>query len=493
MTLSVRGDLPPSSRRSPGVVAGYRASELPRHPVCVLAYVSPPFPGYHSVLSLMLIYPDPRSLTLPPASYRTHSFFSCLPIPEPNMSTRFSLTLSRPSDTIDVRTGVPSVPRSAGVGTGWRVIPTPLIARTSPPRPAFPSAESVLKLSFHIPGLHAGAGSSMTSPVSPVVVTPLDPHETSTQEPVPRPAALVDYLPDADVSFRHSGWFPVRNRILAAIADVFPHSRRLCRFHRCGENAWVIRNEQDPEQVSVASDHCRDRFCQPCSAFRARVIAGNVSQFLGSRPYRFLTVTIKTTDLTLKQGVDKLYRSFAKLRRTTLWNQKVTGGCVVCEVKPKNAGDGWHPHLHCIIEGKYLPLKPLRKLWLQITGDSFILDISFGRDADSAASYVTKYVTKPFGDGVTRNHVRLCEAIEALHGRRLIATFGSWTGAALTKYVPSGVWVKVCTLCELRYNAWLRQPDAVALLAYLSANSPANDVPSPDSRGPPLTPADTLF
>lgn len=349
-------------------------------------------------------------------------------------------------------------------------------------------------LSYSSPGVVRRAVNTLVeAPSLPVVSTHLVPDDLTTHGRFPPEAALSGYLPDADVSFRHSGWMPDRDRIRAALESTFPHSRRLCRFERCGENAWVIRDEESPDRVSIASDHCRDRFCQPCSSFRARVIAGNVSHFLGSRPYRFLTVTIKTTDLTLKQGVDKLYTSFAKLRRTKLWEQKVMGGCVVCEVKPKSAGSGWHPHLHCIIEGKYLPLKPLRKLWLQITGDSFIIDISLGRDADKAAAYVTKYVTKPFGDGVTRDHSRLCEAIGALHGRRLVATFGTWTGANLTTYSPSGVWVRVCSLCELRYNAWLRDPDAVALLAILTSGRPFTAVPSADPRGPPGCDADCLF
>ena len=333
----------------------------------------------------------------------------------------------------------------------------------------------------------------MSTASTPSHLTHLVPDDLTPQQPFPPEAALTEHALDADVSFRHSGWLTDRKRIHDAIESVFPHSRRLCRFERCGENAWVIRDEEDPDRVSIASDHCRDRFCQPCSAFRARVIAGNVSRFLGSRQYRFLTVTIKTTDLTLKEGIDKLYTSFATLRRSTLWNQKVTGGCVVCEVKPKSVGRGWHPHLHCIIEGKYLPLAPLRKLWLDITGDSFIIHIARGRDSDKAAAYVTKYVTKPFGDGVTRNHNRLCEAIDALHARRLIATFGSWTGAKLTLYSPSGVWVKVCTLCELRYDAWLGKPDAVALLATLAVNQTTSQVPAADSRGPPVTAVDTLF
>jgi len=320
---------------------------------------------------------------------------------------------------------------------------------------------------------------------SPVLLTHLVPADLSLHPTFPPQAALRPDALEQDVHFRHSGWLADRKRVFTAIATAFPDSTRLSRFRTCGANAWVIRNEDDPSSYAVASDHCHDRFCQPCANFRGRVIAHNVAEYIGTRRYRFLTVTIKTTGLTLKEGVDKLYRDFAKLRRTKLWNEKVTGGCVICEVKVSSTSDNWHPHLHCIIEGKYLPLKPLRKLWLNITGDSFIIDISLGRDADAAAGYVTKYVTKQFDDATLRNPPRLLQAIEALTGRRLIATFGSWRGQRLTAYTPSGVWVKVAPLSVLREAAERGDDDARAILRTLADDQLYCQVPSPRPRPPP--------
>jgi hypothetical protein len=196
----------------------------------------------------------------------------------------------------------------------------------------------------------------------PAVFTDVLPPDLSLHPSFPPQAALRPNVHDQDVYFRHSGWLNDRKRVHDALATVFPASTRLQRFRDCGSHAWVIRNDDDPSQFAVVSDHCRDRFCRPCAAFRGRVIAHNVAAYLGSRPYRFLTVTIKTTDLTLKEGVDKLYRCFAALRRSKLWRATVRGGCVVCEVKPKIGTTGWHPHLHAILEGKFLPIKPLRKL-----------------------------------------------------------------------------------------------------------------------------------
>lgn len=324
----------------------------------------------------------------------------------------------------------------------------------------------------------------MTPETAPLFTDVLSPdltlHPTFPAEPAFRPP-----WPQMEVHFRHSGWLRDRKRVWDALNVVFPGSKRTERFRTCGSNAWVIRNEEDPEQYAVISDHCRDRFCRPCAAFRGRVIAHNVKAYLRNRHYRFMTLTIKNNDMTLKTMVTKLLRSFGALRRTKIWNQKVTGGCAVLEVKPKPGAVGWHPHLHAIIEGKWLPQDLIRKHWLRITQDSFIVDIRDGKDAEKAARYVNKYITKPFDDGTTRTPERLLQAIEALHGRRLVMTFGKWRGQRLTEYHPSGVWVKVIALGELHYKACHGDEEAMELIKYLIRTQPYRNVPNPKGRAPP--------
>lgn len=315
------------------------------------------------------------------------------------------------------------------------------------------------------------------------VLTDVLPPDLNAHPSFPADAGFLPNPIDQQIVFRHSGWLSDRRRVYRALYDVYGPNKRVERFAHCGANAWVIRSEDQPDRYAVVSDHCRDRFCRPCAAFRGHTIANNVAAFLGRRQYRFLTLTIKTTDLTLKQAVEKLYRSFACLRRSKLWGQKVLGGCAVCEVKPKTGTTGWHPHFHAIIEGKYIPLKPLRKLWYEITGDSYIVDIAYGTDPEAAARYVSKYITKPFDDGTTREPRRLREAIVALAGRRLVTTFGTWRGERLTVYHPTGTWVKVCPLGVLAHAAQKGHPDAIELLRFLVDHRTYYGLPR--SREPP--------
>lgn len=335
--------------------------------------------------------------------------------------------------------------------------------------------------------------------LAPVLHTDVLPPDLSLHPSFPAEPAFRPDVVDQDVHFRHSGWLRDRRRVYDALRAVFPQSTRVQRFRLCGANAWVIRRvpqgkaagmeeEAGGESYAVVADHCHDRFCRPCSRFRSRTIANNIAAYIRNRRFRFLTITIKTTGLTLKQGVDKLYRCFASLRRTKLWTSKVTGGCCTCEVKPKSGDNGWHPHLHCIIEGKFLPLKPLRKLWMQITGDSYIIDISLGKNAKDAARYISKYITKPFDSDVIRSNERLEQAVQALHGRRLVSTFGHWRGQKLTLHRPHGTWVKLSSLSTMRQAACDGEPLALQLLTFLHKTQPYCEFPRPKCHDPPSAP-----
>lgn len=324
----------------------------------------------------------------------------------------------------------------------------------------------------------------MTQPAS--ACASLDTEETTV------PAGFAAQLPPEaddlrrDIAFRHSGWQADRWRVLQALTAAGASASRVLAFKYCGANAWVIRSDLDPSVHAVASDHCHDRFCRPCAAWRASVICTNIVEHLADRPFRFLTLTVKTTDLTLRQSIDKLYSSFARLRRSKLWARAVTGGCAVCEIKPRRGNTGWHPHLHCILEGRFLPQAAVRKLWLDITGDSFIVDVRRGTNAEHAAQYVAKYIAKPFGAEVIRNHDCLCDAIDALSGRRVVTTFGTWRGVQLCHYDPLGSWSKICTLADLRASARGGDFDAAALLADLTGES-IEQLPAPcdPARAPP--------
>jgi len=160
----------------------------------------------------------------------------------------------------------------------------------------------------------------------------------------------------------------------------------------------------------VCSTHKRKRA-------KAR-IDGILSVARPKPPYRikFLTLTIPNTD-TIRGGIDVLRTSFKKLRNTKRWKRLVRGGLYVIEVK--RGKQGWHPHLHILMESRYYKWEQLLKQWMRCSPGRgvWIEDVP----TKQAVSYITKYVNKaPASITDTR------EYSYDLRGTRMFQTFGTW-------------------------------------------------------------------
>jgi hypothetical protein len=178
--------------------------------------------------------------------------------------------------------------------------------------------------------------------------------------------------------------------------------------------------------------------------------------------------------MTLQDAIIKLYNSFARLRQTTFWRTRVTGGCVVCEIKRCKDDTRWHPHLHCLVEGKYIPVGWLGQHWHKITGDSYIVDVAACPNTTDAARYVTKYLSKPVPASIVRSPGSLAEAVKALNGRRMVCTFGDWRGLKLTQTETEAGWTKLCTYRELTDRVLLRDTEATRILSHLVGQADLN-------------------
>lgn len=98
---------------------------------------------------------------------------------------------------------------------------------------------------------------------------------------------------------------------------------------------------------------CKRRWCPVCSR---RIAARNAARYRGlvagmSWPL-FATFTVKNYDDVEAGWVRHLRRSFGKLRRLRWWVRNVRGGVAAVEVT--NIGNGWHPHLHAVIDARWL-------------------------------------------------------------------------------------------------------------------------------------------
>ena len=254
---------------------------------------------------------------------------------------------------------------------------------------------------------------------------------------------------DVGVAFRHSGWSENRRRVQHAMETIDATEARCDRFNSCGSRAWVVQSIDEPDVFKVACNRCRDRFCVPCARERSRHIASRVGDHSAGKELRFITLTLRHTDRTMKEDIDRLYAAFVKLRRRRLWRKTQKGGVGFLEIKRNAKDDGWHVHLHTIVEGHNIEQRDLSAAWLEVTGDSFITKIQWCHSPEQAAYYAAKYSGKGIHGNCYKDPEVLRDSMIAIKGRRLVAKFGTWSDLDLKANTDEGEWRGVDSLRRL--------------------------------------------
>jgi len=109
------------------------------------------------------------------------------------------------------------------------------------------------------------------------------------------------------------------------------------------------------------------------------------------------------------------------------------GGIYFVELTINETSTLWHPHLHVLFAGDFMPHRTACDEWLSCTGDSYIIHLAGIRDSDHAAGYVAKYASKAVPSCVWQSPIHFHEAILAFAGRRLFSTFGTFKNLDLSK------------------------------------------------------------
>lgn len=353
---------------------------------------------------------------------------------------------------------------------------------------------------WNCPGTHQPVSSAAyASAVAAYAATSVHAGESTFHlNPSGNSAGEDDRYTDTEEQWRHGGWAPVRRRVIEALATANVPQRRRDAFATCGHNAWVMVSTEEPKRYRVASSNCNDRFCTPCALTRASIIRRNLAAILQQRrseaispqtiTHRFLTLTVKTTPSEPLRGtLDNLAKWFKRLRSSKIWRKCVRGGAAVLELKYNDPPGRWHPHLHIVIEGNYIPHEELKQTWHEITKTSYVCHVTALRNDEHTIGYITKYASKPLDHTFCHEPDLVVEAIEALAGRKLIATFGTWYKYALLKREPSGDWQTVMTLDTLVLRARGGDRDAQAILDQLQrSGTPRIDTSEqPEALFPP--------
>jgi len=179
-------------------------------------------------------------------------------------------------------------------------------------------------------------------------------------------------------------------------------------------------------------DKCRLRICPICSRNvfieRARYIKACCKQ---AQFPKLITLTQPLVTGDPRAGIVQIKKWFNTLRESPVF-EDVRGGAYTVEVIPKP--EGWHIHIHALLDAPYIPHQLLWSTWRTITGNEVPQTDIRAAKTPQAMEYVAKYASKS-ASMYLRNST-IVDYYLAVHGFRLFVTFGCWYNAKIEDLDP---------------------------------------------------------
>ena len=187
---------------------------------------------------------------------------------------------------------------------------------------------------------------------------------------------------------------PSRDKI---IGSLFKSSmeREASKFAGCGVYQIHLRCSHNENHLLHVPYRCDLRICPECARRYAAKIWQRYKHPLDELARRGFEKrkTLKLLTLTKKKGRGKptseLIRDLMK-KAGVIIRKHFDGGLAVIEM-----GHDFNIHVHCVVYGSYVLQKDLSQEWLDITGDSPIVDIRRVKGHSGVLNYILKYISKP--------------------------------------------------------------------------------------------------
>ena len=244
---------------------------------------------------------------------------------------------------------------------------------------------------------------------------------------------------------RRAKYFRKKNFLAALFRE---HGETVAADHlqECQETEQVVFCTHCGGVWHVVSK-CRSRVCPLCGYELAKERAKYLLAMTHHMAHpKLLTLTIERWLKDPHDGVRYLKKCFTKLRGTKLFKPCV-GGAYQIELKRKP--DGWHIHVHALLDCPYMPYQKIFSAWRSIAGiDVPQVDIRSAADP-KAREYVCKYASK--SAGYDSNPEDMVAWYRATKGERLWGTFGKWYNAKIQDLDPVGfvqLPPKECPFCK---------------------------------------------
>ncbi len=236
----------------------------------------------------------------------------------------------------------------------------------------------------------------------------------------------------------------IRAREIYAHVDGGFSGKFSSRLQQCRKFAWFVQSSVT-HKLRVMSSRCKLRWCPICRDVSRMIVTKSVEEWLRLQKYpKMITLTLSHSDDPLQLQIKRIYESFRKLRRRAFFERRISGGIWFFQLKFNKDTKQWHPHIHCLVAGKFLPHRELKKLWHKITGDSYVVDIRPVKDLEGCSNEVARYATSP-ADITAVDLDRAIDLYYATKHRRICGSWGSARSITLkpTPLEDTGEWTKV--------------------------------------------------
>lgn len=203
------------------------------------------------------------------------------------------------------------------------------------------------------------------------------------------------------------------------------------RCTNCGSPSW-------------GESRCKKRWCPVCQIKIAVERSHRINQLVASMQWPlFITLTKSNDDDMDYEGTRHLVRAFGKLRHKKIWTTQVRGGAATIEIT--NIGNGWHPHLHAIIDCRWLAIRTpeppascsremfqlccrmaqaeLSREWAKCLGQRMAVVWACRAKKDTIAKEIAKYAVK--GSDLVSCNGKIGPLLRAMKNARLLRTFGT--------------------------------------------------------------------
>lgn len=264
-----------------------------------------------------------------------------------------------------------------------------------------------------------------------------------------------------------------RSKIIKRVLKEMNYERRHYYMQNCG--SYLKFNLYADEYRSlIHAFFCKDMFCPFCQARKAFLVVKDLNRevdFLSEQGFNFLSLT-----LTLKSSFDafamrsKLWASWRKLSRRS-WFSRLFPGSFCSLEWTFNEQEGFHPHLHILLavipevidfnnfelfrNNYFLLHKKIQEEWYEITGDSYILDVS---DVKNLYQY-SKYILK--GSSIGENYLK--ELIKVMRGKKSQSRSGVFRNVRLGDDLTHEELLAEVNVEESKYSASKEHGEPIAV------------------------------